>query len=249
MLSRRSHEPSDGIEYMIGDLATGEGLDRAVEGAGTIVHCGGSAKGDEDKTRNLVRAATRAGIQHLVYISVVGADRVPVVSALDRAMFGYFASRRAAEQVIAGSGLPWTTLRATQFQEAMLAMTRQLAKLPVILVPAGVRFQPVAAGEVATRLVERALGEPSGLVPDLAGPQVYELAGLVRGYLRATHRHRLILPIRMPGGAARTFREGGNLAPGRAVGRRTWEQFLAAEMTGINSRTPGDRSRQASNEG
>ena len=49
-----------------------------------------------------------------MFISVVGADRVPVTSGLDRAMFGYFASKLAAERV-AGSGLPWTTLRATQF--------------------------------------------------------------------------------------------------------------------------------------
>ncbi len=30
-------------------------------------------------------------------------------------MFGYFASKRAAERIVADSGLPWTTLRATQF--------------------------------------------------------------------------------------------------------------------------------------
>jgi len=143
-----------------------------VDGVGTILHCAGSAKGDEEKTRNLVRAASRAGVQHLVYISVVGAERVPVVSGVDRAMFGYFASKRAAEKVIAESGLPWTTLRATQFHDAMLAVVRQLAKLPVIPVSAGFRFQPVDAAEVAARLVELALGKPSGLVPDLAGPRI-----------------------------------------------------------------------------
>ena len=108
-----------------------------------------------------------------MYISVVGADRVPVVSGIDRAMFGYFASKRAAERVVADSGLPWTTLRATQFHDLILTVARQLAKLPVMPVPAGVRFQPVDAGEVAARLVELALGAPAGLVPDLAGPRVY----------------------------------------------------------------------------
>ncbi|MBA2309773.1 MAG: NAD(P)H-binding protein, partial [Pseudonocardiales bacterium] len=68
VLSRRSHEPEDGIEFTIGDLATGEGVESAVDGVGTILHCAGSAKGDEEKTRNLVRAASRAGVQHLVYI-------------------------------------------------------------------------------------------------------------------------------------------------------------------------------------
>jgi uncharacterized protein YbjT (DUF2867 family) len=230
VLSRRRHESGDGIEFMIGDLATGEGLEGAVEGVGTIVHCAGSAKGDEDKTRNLVRAASRAGAQHLVYVSVVGAERIPVVSGVDRTMFGYFASKRAAEKVVADSGLPWTMLRATQFHDLMLMVARQLAKLPVIPVPAGFRFQPVDAAEVAARLVELSLGKPSGLVPDVAGPRVYGAAELLRGYLRASHRHRLILPVRLPGKAARAIRAGANLSPGPAAGHRTWEDFLTERL-------------------
>ena len=230
VLSRRSHESGDGIEFVLGDLATGEGLDGAVAGVGTIVHCAGSAKGDEDKARTLVRAAARAGARHLVYISVVGAERVPVVSRVDRAMFGYFAAKRAAETVVADSGLPWTTLRATQFHDLMLMTVRQLARLPVMPVPAGFRFQPVDAGEVATRLVELALGRPAGLVPDIAGPRVYELTELLRGYLRASRRHRAMLPVRLPGKAAGAVRAGANLAPDRAVGQRTWEDFLTERL-------------------
>ena len=40
--------------------------------------------------------AKRAGRPHLVFISVVGADRVPVVSAVDRMAFGYYAAKRGA---------------------------------------------------------------------------------------------------------------------------------------------------------
>ncbi|GEL18186.1 SDR family oxidoreductase [Pseudonocardia asaccharolytica] len=231
VLSRRSHEPGDGIEFVTGDLATGEGLDAAMHGVERIVHLAGNAKGDEDKARKLVRAASQAGARHLVYISVVGAGRIPVVSGVDRAMFGYFASKRAAEQAIADSGLPWTTLRATQFHELMLMVARSLAKLPVIPVPAGFRVQPVDAAEVAARLVELALGTPSGLVPDIAGPRVYGAAELLREYLRASHRHRPILPVRLPGKAAGAFRAGANLEPERAVGHRTWEDFLAERLS------------------
>lgn len=239
VLSRRPHEPADGVEFAVGDLATGEGLDAAVDGIGTIVHCGGSAKGDDDKARNLVRAAARGDAQHLVFISVVGADRVPVESGLDRAMFGYFAAKRAAEQVVADSGLPWTTLRATQFHDLVLMVARQLAKLPVVPVPAGSRFQPVDADEVAARLVELALGPPAGLVPDLGGPRVYRGADLVRGYLQASHRHRPIVPVWLPGKAARAVRAGANLSPERAVGHRSWEDFLAERV----SLSSGGRSR------
>jgi uncharacterized protein YbjT (DUF2867 family) len=174
-----------------------------------------------------------------VYISVVGSDRIPVTSGVDRAMFGYFAAKRAAEQVVADSGLPWTMMRATQFHDLVLMVARQLAKLPVLPVPAGFRFQPVDSDEVAAQLVELTLGPPAGLVPDLGGPRVYRGADLVRGYLQASHRHRPIVSVWLPGKAARAVRAGANLSPERAVGHRTWEDFLA-ERVRLSS---GSRSR------
>jgi uncharacterized protein YbjT (DUF2867 family) len=231
VLSRHSREDGEGLEFVTGDLATGEGAEAAVEGTEIIVHCAGTSKGDEDKARHLVRAASRTGARHLVYISVVGADRVPVSGGIDRAMFGYFASKLAAERVVAESGVPWTTLRATQFHDLIFMTVQQMARLPVVPVPAGFRFQPVDAEEVAARLVDLALGRPAGLVPDMAGPRVYEMAELVRGYLRARDMHRPIVPLWLPGKAARAFRAGANLAPDRAVGRRTWEDFLAARVS------------------
>lgn len=232
VLSRRPHQATEGTEFVTGDLDTGEGIDAAVAGAEIIVHCAGSRKGDEDKARNLVRAASRAGSPHLVNISVVGADRIPLASGADRAMFAYFGSKLAAERVVADSGLPWTTLRATQFYDLLLMVARQMARLPVIPVASGVSFQPVDAGEVAARLAELALGPPVGLVPDMAGPRVYPMAELIRGYLRASGKRRLLVPVRLPGQGARALRAGANLAPDRAVGRRTWEEFLAAQQPG-----------------
>ncbi len=230
VLSRRSREAGEGIEFVTGDLATTEGIEAAVEGAEIIVHCAGSTKGDEDKALNLIRAASRAGARHLVFISVVGADKIPIASGIDRAMFGYFGSKLAAERLVTDSGLPWTTLRATQFHDLILKTAQQMTRMPVVPVPVG-RFQPVDAGEVAARLVELALGAPAGLVPDLAGPRVYEMAELVRGYMRAHGKRRPIMPVRLPGKAARAVRASANLAPDRAVGRRTWEEFLAEQVS------------------
>jgi len=230
VLSRRARAAADGVEYVTGDLATGDGIQAAVDGAGIIVHCAGSAKGDEDKARNLTWAALRSGAPHLVNISVVGADRIPVTSGLDRVMFGYFASKLAAERVVAGSGLPATTLRATQFYDLILTVARQMARLPVVPVPAGFRFQPVDTGEVAARLVALALGPPAGLAPDMAGPRVYGMADLLRDYLRARGLRRSLVPVRIPGKAARAVRAGANLAPGAPLGGRTWEDFLAERV-------------------
>ena len=93
VLSRREPEPAEGIEYAVGDLDTGAGIDAAVARRRGLVHCAGAQKGDGDKTRTLVRAASRvegSAAPHLVNISVIGADRVPQDGRLDRTMFGYF---------------------------------------------------------------------------------------------------------------------------------------------------------------
>jgi uncharacterized protein YbjT (DUF2867 family) len=68
----------------------------------------------------------------------------------------------------------------------------------------------------------------------MGGPQVYEMSELVRSYLRAIGKHRPIVPMKLPGQAARAFRDGVNLTPEHAVGRRTWEDFLA-ERVGVPS--------------
>jgi uncharacterized protein YbjT (DUF2867 family) len=236
VLSRRGHEGGEGVAFVAGDLATGEGIDAAVAGTEVVVHCAGSRKGDADKAWHLVRAASRAGVGHLVNVSVVGADRIPLAGGVDRAMFGYFGAKLAAERAVSDSGLPWTTLRATQFHAMVEKVARQMARLPVIPVPAGFRLQPVDADEVAARLVECALGAPAGLLPDFAGPRVYGMAALLRGYLRAGGTRRPILSVRVPGKAARALRDGANLAPDRAVGHRTWEEFLAAR--GVRATEP-----------
>ncbi|HLY32709.1 MAG TPA: NAD(P)H-binding protein [Ktedonobacterales bacterium] len=234
-LSRHSHEATEGIEFVRGNLATGEGIEAAAQGIETIVFCAGSFNGDKEQVQNLIRAASQAGARHLVYISVVGADRVPMASFVDRAMFAYFASKVATERVVADSGLAWTTLRAAQFYDAFLLVAQQMAKLPIIPVPSGFKFQPIDTGEVANRLVELALGAPAGLAPDIAGPQVYGMDELLRAYLQARHMSRPFVPVWLPGKAARAIRDGAILALDRAVGQRTWEEFLADQVSASSS--------------
>jgi uncharacterized protein YbjT (DUF2867 family) len=229
VLSRKPHESTPGAEYVVGDLVKGSGLSAALAGAGVVLHCAGVGKIKEDvaQAANLVRAARAAGVRHVVNISVVGAERVPVRTLVDRAMFAYFASQRGVEEVIENSGLPWTNLRATQFHDGfILVMVHAMSKLPVIPLPAGVRFQPIDADEVADRLVELSLRAPAGQVPDFGGPKIYPAIDLLRSYLAVIGKPKMIVQVGSPGGAARAVRAGANLAPDRAVGRRTWEEFL-----------------------
>ncbi|MBL6276139.1 SDR family oxidoreductase [Micromonospora fiedleri] len=222
VLSRNGGQPSPGVTHVTGDLATGEGIDAAVRDVQIVLHLAGGQKGDDQLARTLARAARQASVRHLVFVSVIGADRVPLA---------WLRTKFAAEQAVADSGVPWTTLRAAQFHELTLTLVRKMSALPVIPAPGGMRLEPVDGREVAARLAALALAAPAGLVPDLAGPQVYALGELIRSYLRATGRSRLRMPVRMPGSAGRAYRQGANLSlPGATRGTRTWGQFLTDQV-------------------
>lgn len=197
----------------------GAGLEAAVAGVDTIVHCATTQTGGDDKAAgNLVAAARRAGVGHLVYISIVGVDRVP---------YPYYRTKFAVEKLIEESGLGWTVLRTTQFHDLLVMVFKALAKLPVMLLPARVSDQPVEVAEVAARLAELAAGAPAGRVQDMGGPQIRTFESLARAYLKATGRRRAVLNVPLWGKAYGAFRSGGHLAPEHAVGKGTFEEYLA----------------------
>lgn len=205
--------------WQVGDLHDGEGLDQALAQAGTVIHCASSSDTrDIVSSRNLLAAAHRAGSPHLVYISIVGVDRMSL---------GYYRAKFEIEQLVADSGLPFTILRATQFHELVLRLFTAQRRSPVVVAPARVSVQPVDAGEVADRLVELATSPPAGQVPDMGGPQIRPVADFARRYLRATGSRRPAVTVPVPGTIMREFRQGRHLAPEYATGQRTFDDFLA----------------------
>ncbi|MFE6178010.1 SDR family oxidoreductase [Streptomyces sp. NPDC056464] len=196
----------------------GPGLDVAMAGVDTIVHCATSqGGGDEEAARHLIAAARTAGVRHLVYISIVGVDQVP---------FGYYKSKLAVEKLVEEAGLGWTVLRATQFHDLVVRVLGAMSRLPVVLLPARVKDQPVEVAEVADRLAELALAAPAGRVADMGGPEIRTFDSLARAYLEAKGRRRLVLRVPLWGKAYKAFRSGGHLAPEHAVGKGTFEEFL-----------------------
>ncbi|OEV27491.1 hypothetical protein AN219_22625 [Streptomyces nanshensis] len=223
-------------EWATGDLTSGAGLDAAVTGVASVVHCAttGTRK-DVVGTQRLTEALSRSGgSPHLVYISIVGVDLVP---------FFYYRAKLEAERVVQGSGLPWTVLRATQFHDLIARLTAAQRWLPVTLFPAGLSFQPVEVEEVAERLVELALGPPQGRVPDMGGPEVRTSRELARLTLRAYGRRRPLLPVPLAGKAARGYRAGHHMTPphdmteaAHAAGHTTYAEYLAATARPVRDR-------------
>jgi uncharacterized protein YbjT (DUF2867 family) len=231
VLSRRPRPAGTptAVDWVTGELISGRGLAAAVADVAVIVHCASNPlrpRVDIDATRNLAETARATGIWHLVDISIVGIDRIP---------YRYYQAKLQAERLIQASGLPWTILRATQFHQLILLVAEHLARLPLVPVPAATSFQPIDAAEVADRLASLVTGPPAGRVPDMGGPQIRTATGLAGAYLQAAGRRRPVLAVHLPGAVFAGYRQGGHLAPDHAVGRRTWEEFLAGHV--------GDRRR------
>ena len=206
-----------------GDLLTGEELAETLKGVDVLIHCASSPRKsrqtDVEGTGRLLEAASRAGVSHVVFVSVAGVDRNPHLP--------YYRAKLEAERIVERSPVPWTILRATQFHEFALRQIRLLERIPVMMVPRGFLIQPIDIGEVADRLVELALSEPGGRVLDIGGPEVRTLPDLARSYLKVSGRRRRVVEVPVPGKAARALREGAQLAPGQAYGEIRWEEILS----------------------
>ncbi|WP_026410885.1 SDR family oxidoreductase [Actinomadura oligospora] len=208
------------------DLVSGAGLDAALAGVEAVVDVANLATSRKaaaveffDKAgRNLVAAAGRAGVRHLVTLSIVGIDRV---------RFGYYAGKLRQEEIVQGGAVPWTILRATQFHEFAGQLLDRVPG-PIALVPTG-RVQPVAVREVAEALVDAALGAPQGMAPELAGPRVESLVGMARSLIAAGGaRRRPVLPVYLPGGMS----SGGLLPTGAGPrGTQTFADWLKEQTT------------------
>jgi len=218
VLSRRGGAPP-GASGVAVDLREGTGLAEALSGARAVVHCASTPTGGDLKAADNLIAA---GAPHLVYVSIVGVDRIPL---------GYYRTKLAVERRLESAGVPYTILRAAQFHDLVRGLTRGAARLPVVPAPAGIRVQPVDTTEVADRLAELAVGEPAGRVTDLGGPEVHELADLMRACLRADGRRRPVWRVPLAGRIYRAYRAGYNLVPDGDHGRITFEEFLRSQSS------------------
>jgi uncharacterized protein YbjT (DUF2867 family) len=225
-IASRGARPSDASasrEWARMDLQTGDGVPEALAVVDAVIHAASDprrhAAVDVQGTRLLAEAARKAGTPHLVYVSIVGVDEIPLA---------YYHAKHEAERILAGSGVPHSILRATQFHPFVEGMIAGFARMPLLLpLPAAFRFQPVATAEAAERLVRAAEQGPGGRLPDFGGPEVLTLGELARAWKAARGVHKPILPLRIPGALAAAFRAGKNtLHDGGERGTVRWQDWL-----------------------
>lgn len=216
-----------GAEPAHGNVLDDAALARAMSGMETVVHAATGRRRIYDTevygTRNVMKAAEEALVDHVVYTSIVGCDRNP---------YFYNKAKVAAEAAVEESPVPSTIVRITQFHELVDELLSALSRVPALLaLPKGVRLQPIAASDAAQHVARVAVGKPVGRTADVGGPEVRALDDLARTWLAATGTRRRIVHPPVPGGSVKAFRAGSALNPERAVGTITWDDWLTARST------------------
>jgi uncharacterized protein YbjT (DUF2867 family) len=169
--------PNTGINTL-----TGDGLAEAVAGAEVVVDVSNSPSFEDQAAmeffqtagRNIAAAEAAAGVRHHVALSVVGTERL-----LDS---GYFRAKLAQEQLIKASPIPYTIVHATQFFEFIRSIAGFSMKDGAVHLPP-VRFQPMAAEDVASAIVDVVLGKPVNGTVEISGPETFTLDAAVRTVL------------------------------------------------------------------
>lgn len=219
-LSRKPRVGYTGVHWAQGDLLSGEGIESALDGIDTVIHCAtqGTRAKDVVSATNLISAARSAKTANIIYVSIVGIDRIPM---------SYYKAKLRVEEALINSGLGHTIVRATQFHDLVETTFSAQRFSPVVFAVKGVRFQPIDTRDVATHLVSLIDKGPEGRVDDIGGPAVLEHAELGRIYLAAQDSRRRVVSLPVPGGMVAALKSGANLVPANPIGNITFEQHLS----------------------
>jgi uncharacterized protein YbjT (DUF2867 family) len=171
---------------------TGEGLGAAVEGAAVVVDVSNAPAWEDaavmefftTSTGNVLAAEGAAGVGHHVALSVVGTERLQES--------GYFRAKLAQEQLIEGSSIPYSIVRATQFFEFVQRIAGDATEGNTVRLPPAL-IQPMAADDVASAVGRAAVGAPLNRMVEVAGPERFRLDELIRGALAARNDPREVV--------------------------------------------------------
>lgn len=179
-----------GVEIATGDVRDAAAIARATAGVETVVSAmhgfaGLDAAGpraiDQDGNRDLIRAASSAGVRHFVLLSIHGA-------APDHPM-ELVRAKWHAEQALRSSALAWTIVRPTAYMETWLSQVGDPLVTSGKTRVFGAARNPinfVSAGDVA-HLVALAVTDPAlrGEAIDIGGPENLTMREFVETVSRA----------------------------------------------------------------
>jgi len=218
------------VEWAQADLETGAGIAEAVEDIDIIVNSASSAGANTHQVdvvgaRQMLERARAAGVSHVVHVSIVGIDRL--------ASNPYYQQKLEAEQVIAQSGLPWTTLRITQFHSFI--ESRYLipdVRPPQAVLPTDFLFQSIDVGEAAECLAVVTALRPAGQLLQVGGPEVLRLGDMARVWMEARGMQHPIVDRPLTDALAEGRRAGYGNCPANRYGSTTWTDWVRRKYGG-----------------
>jgi uncharacterized protein YbjT (DUF2867 family) len=174
------------------DVMTGDGLAEALSGADALVDVVNSPSFEDaavmdfftKSTTNLVAEATKAGVGHYVALSIVGLDGLPDS--------GYLRAKVAQEKILTDSGLPYTIVRATQFEEFTDQITDSLVVGDEVHVPDAM-IQPIPGWKVASVVARAAVAAPLNGYVNIGGPQKISFEQMARDSLAKRGADRAVI--------------------------------------------------------
>jgi len=220
------------VQWARGDLATGQGLDEALAGVGTVVNTATfspiAQRGrlrlidflrtpsdvDVQGTRRLLQASRQARVQHLIHVSITGLH--------PQSPLPYNRVKLAGENLVRESDLPWSIVQAAPFHYLMARLLGGMRFMPWWPLP-DVPMQPVDTTDVATYLAQCTADGRRGVREPIVGPEVMAFPSLARQYLEARGLRRRVLPLKIS--ATRAERMGFTTTAGRH-GRVSWREWL-----------------------
>jgi uncharacterized protein YbjT (DUF2867 family) len=161
---------------------TGEGVTEILTGANVVVDVANAPTFDDDpvmaffttSTTHLLAAVQAAGVGHYVLVSIVGCDHMPES--------GYMRAKVAQERLVERADVPYTIVRATQFEEFTDAITESLTVGDEVRVPDAL-IQPITAAELAGEVARVAQSAPIDGVENIGGPQKITFEQMARDVL------------------------------------------------------------------
>lgn len=237
-LSERGYDviaasPNSGVNTL-----TGEGLAEVLEGASVVVDVSNSPSFDDGpvmeffktSTGNLLSYETTAGVKHHVALSVIGSDRLPDS--------GYLRAKLVQEKLISESSIPYSIVRATQFFEFVNRIADSATDGNTVRLPP-VRFQPMAAEDVASAVTRVAMGPPLNGIVEIGGPEQFRFDELIRLGLGARNDPREVIAdpdARYFGTELSEY----SLVPGSdaLLGEIRFEDWLSKSAGEVTSRSP-----------
>ncbi|HEV2479498.1 MAG TPA: SDR family oxidoreductase [Puia sp.] len=192
-LRGRGHEviaasPNTGINTI-----TGEGLAAALNNTEVVIDLANSPSWEDNAVmeffqtsgRNLLAAETSAGVKHHLALSIVGVDLMQDS--------GYMRAKKAQEDLIRRSRVPYTIIRSTQFFEFIKGIADQATEGGIVHA-SDVQFQPIAAEDVSTFVAEEALEAPINGITEIAGPGRFTMPEIIAQFLQKTQDPRKVVP-------------------------------------------------------